>query len=154
MQDLFAMHRSRQKFDKLQHEWQARERELVERTDRLEADVALVNAAIEENSKLKAEAEAAKKAAAEAAKEAKEVKEALRTCLLDRDYQKEALDLKTALASELQNNLYNRGLKSEQLAAEVQSLKDEKARMLVEHAEELEDVLQNKDSIKIYFYMF
>ena len=41
--------------------------------------------------------------------------------------------------------------KGEQLAAEVESLKDMNAKMLVEHAEEIED---SKDVVKMCFYMF
>ena len=62
------MYRACQRFEEMQQTWAAREKELIEKVDRLEADVAFINTALEENSKLKEEAEVAKKAAAEAIK--------------------------------------------------------------------------------------
>ena len=150
MQGLCAMHRSWKKFDEMQHTRVVRERELVEENDQLKADAAATTAALEENAQLKVEVDAAKKAAAEAVKEAKEVKEALRTCQLDRDYHKEVVEKKTALASDLQDNLQAEALKCEQYAAQVKILEEEKAKLLQDHAEELED---SKDAVKICFYM-
>lgn len=71
------------------------------RNEQLEANTVFVNTAIQENSKLKKEAEAAKKANTKAVKEAKAIREELRTCQLNRDYHKEAIEIKTALASDL-----------------------------------------------------
>lgn len=91
------------------------------------------------------------KVVAEAVKETKEVKEALRTCKLDRDYHQEVAEKKTDVASDLQNNLEVESLKCEQLASQVKSLEEEKNKLLKEHAEELEG---SRDAVKIYFYMF
>lgn len=135
----------------MQHAWVARERELVEENDHLKAEAAAATAALEENAQLKAEANAAMKAAAEEVKEAKEGKEALRTCKLDTDYHLEVAEKKTAVASDLQNNLEAESLKCEHLALQVKHLEEEKSRLLEEHVEELEDSI---DAIKIYFSMF
>ena len=145
------MYRTWQKFEEMQHTRATREKELLKKADRLEADAAFVNTALEENSKLKDEAEAAKQVVAEVTKEAKEIREALRTCGLDRDYHKEVIEKKIALACNLQDNLQVESSRCKQLASEVQALKEEKSRLLEEHVEEIED---NKDVVKIYFYMF
>ena len=79
------------------------------------------------------------------------MKEALRTYRIDRDYHQEVAEKKTAAASDLQNNLQAESLRCEQLALQLQGLEEEKNRLLKEHAEELED---NRDLVKIFFYMF
>lgn len=142
------MHRSWQKFDEMQHAWADREKEMLAESEKFWADA---TSALEQNTKLKEEVEAATEAAAEAVKELKETKETLRTCQLDRNYHKEAAEKTTTLNNDLQNNLQAETLKCEQLAEEVNSLKEEKKKMLKEHAEELED---SKEAIKICFYMF
>ena len=96
------MHRSWQRFDALQREWQAKEREIMARNEQLETDAALVNTALAETARLREEAKTAKKASAEAVKETKAMKEELRTCQLDRDYHKEVVITKTTLARDLQ----------------------------------------------------
>lgn len=60
---------------------------------------------MEENEKLKEEAETLNKAATEAVKEAKLTREELQTCEHDRKYHKEVNETKTSLASTLQTDL-------------------------------------------------
>lgn len=159
------MQRSWQKFDELQHNWAAREKELADEVGRYKADALFANSIMEENAKLKTELETARMAASEATKEAKERKKELRTCRLDRDYHADVANQKTFLANTLQNYLQAQTTRCEQLTAEMESLKEVYAMALVEveslkefnakasleHAEEIEDV---KDAIKICFYMF
>ena len=62
VQGLFAMHRSWQKFDELQHEWHRKAEELADKVRLLEADAASVKTALEEKNKYKEEAESSRKA--------------------------------------------------------------------------------------------
>ena len=71
MQGVFALHRSWQKFDKLQHEWHSKAEELAERVNLLEAEAASAKTALEEKEK---EAASSKEVASKATKEAKLVK--------------------------------------------------------------------------------
>ena len=105
MQGLFALHRSRQKFDELQHEWHDRAEDLVSKNKLLEAEAAFVKVAQEKRDKFKGEAESSKNVASEATKEVKLIKEKLRTCQLDREYHKDVAEKKTALVDTLQNDL-------------------------------------------------
>ena len=73
------------------------------------------------------------KEAKDAIKEAKEKKEELRTCRLDRDYHADLANTKASLVEDLQK--------------EVASLKESNSEL----SEELED---DKDAIKVCFYMF
>ena len=77
LQGLFALHRSWQKFDELQHDWHNKAEDLISKNTLLEADAAFVKTAMEQNEKFKEEAEFSKKAAAEVVKEAKLIKEEL-----------------------------------------------------------------------------
>ena len=106
------MNQAWQKYEEMQKSWAAREKELAEWVKRHRADAVFVNAALQENARLKEEmetarkeVETAKKVASEATKEAKEMKEELRTCRIDRDYHKDAAETRTALVSELQGHL-------------------------------------------------
>ena len=83
VQGLFAMHRSWQKFDELQHEWHRKAEELAERVDLLEAEAASAKTVLEEKEK---EVASFRETASKATKEAKVIKEELRTCQLDREY--------------------------------------------------------------------
>ena len=127
------MNQAWQKFEEMQKSWAARENDLSEEVERLRADAVFVNVALEENVRLKDKAETTKKdaevsknVASEATKEAKQTKEELRTCRIDRDYHKDVAETRTALVSELQGHLQAKVQKGKQLAAEVDSLKEEK----------------------------
>lgn len=118
-----ALHRSWQKFEDLQKQWAAREQSLADEVGQYKADALVASSVMEENTDLKTELEAAKKAVSEATKEAKEKKEELRTCRLDRDYHADLANQKSALNDDLQLKLRASTLKCEQLSSEVKSLK-------------------------------
>ena len=61
---LFALHRSWQKIDELQHEWHTKAEELASKNSLIEVDAAFVRTAMEQNEKLKDEVESSKKKAA------------------------------------------------------------------------------------------
>ena len=112
----------------------------------------------EENNGLRGDLKTAQNTASLATKDAKQLKEDakrlkedLQTLRLDKDYQASLVDQKTSLVETLQGDLQSATLKSEQLAGEVESLKDFNATAAVAQAEELED---SKDAIKSCFYMF
>ena len=144
MQGLFALHRSWQKFDKLQHEWHNKAEDLVSKNKLLEADAEVAR---EEKDKFKEEAESSRKVASEATKEAKLIKEELQTCQLDREYHKDVAEKKTALVDTLQNDLQAQIEKCGKLTAE----NNQQKKLLEENAEELIDY---KDAVDICFYMF
>ena len=151
MQSLFALHRSWQKFDELQHEWHNKAEDLVSKNKLLEADAAFVKVSLREKDKFKEEAESSKKAASEATKEAKQIKEELRTCQLDREYHKDVAEKQTALVDNLQKDLQAQIERCGELIAENNQPNEDKKKMFEEHAEELIDY---KDAVDVYFYMF
>lgn len=146
MQGLFALHRSWQKFDELQHEWHNKDEDLVSKNKLLEADAAFVKVSQEEKDKFKEEAESSRNVASEATKEVKLIKEELWTCQLDREYHKDVAEKKTALVDTLQNDLQAQTEKCGELTAE----NNQQKKLLEEQAEELMDY---KDDVDICFYM-
>ena len=144
VQGIFALHRSWQKFDELQHEWHNKAEELAERVNLLEAKAASAKTALEEKEK---EAASSKEVASKATKEAKLVREELRTCQLDREYHRGVAEEKTTLSDTLQKDLQAQVDKCSELVKD----NAEKAQLLEEQAEE---ILDYKDSIDICFYIF
>ena len=147
VQGVFSLHRSWQKFDELQHEWHNKAEELAEKVNLLEAEAASAKTALEENEKYKEEAESSKAATSKAIKEAKQIKEELRTCQLDREYHRGVATEKTTLADDLQKDLQAQMDKCSELTA-----KDAEKTKLIE--EQVEEILDYKDSVDICFYMF
>ena len=161
-QGLFALHRSWQKFDELQHEWHSQAKELASKNKLLEADAAFVKISLVEKEKFKEKVESSRKAASEATKEVKEIKEYLQTCRLDRDYHKDLVEKKTALVDNLQNDLQTQTEQCGKMSAENIQLKEARQKLLEDHAEEKKKLLDNhageledyKDVVDICFFMF
>ena len=130
MQGLFAMQRSWQKFDELQHERHMKAEELADKVSLLEAEAASVKTALEEKEKFKKEAESSREVASKATKEAKLVREELQTCQLDREYHRGVAEDKNTLVDNIQKDLQAQVDKCSELAKE----NAEKTQLLKEQA--------------------